>query len=106
MSEFTDSLSDSYDEAREVFGEELFTISGTSGVACDFSSLGYEQLLDFRGVTESFTATIEVPISNLATAPTHGSIVTRASDGKQFRIIGDVVTDILTHRLNLSTKAL
>lgn len=106
MSEFTDELSAAHAEASGVFGEENFTISGTSGIACDFASLGYEQFLDFKGLTESFTATIEVPIINLATAPTHGSIVIRASDSKQFRVVGEVVSDILTHRINLSTKGL
>ena len=107
MSDLKDAIQEGYEESREVFGEEDFTFAGSASlIPGNYSSLGYVQVLDYRGVSEEFTATLVVSIEELPTRPAHGIIVTRVSDSKQFRIVGDVLTDIATHTINLSTKGL
>lgn len=107
MSDLTDAIQEGYEESREVFGEEDFTFEGSATlIPGNYSSLGYVQVLDYRGKTEEFTATLVVSIEELPERPEHGIKVTRVSDGKEFRIVGDVMTDIANHTINLSTKAL
>ena len=91
--------------STEVFGTVNFTFPGVSGnVACEYEELGYTQQVEVHGKIESITATIEVAISALTNAPTHGALVTRVSDGKVFRVIGQTQTDGYTHQINLDTR--
>jgi hypothetical protein len=105
MARFDDFMTAGWTTSTEVFGTVNFTFPGVVGnVACDFNSLGYTQQVEVHGKIESITATIEVAISALATAPTHGALVTRVSDGKVFRVIGQTQTDGDTHQINLDTR--
>jgi len=105
MARFDDFMTRSWDTTTEVFGTVNFTFPGVGGnVPCDFNSLGYTQELEVHGVMESITATIEVAVADIATAPTHGALITRVSDGKVFRVIGQTQTDGDTHQINLDTR--
>jgi hypothetical protein len=105
MARFDDFMTRSWTTTTEVFGTVNFTFPGVSGnVACDFNSLGFTQELEVYGRMESITATIEVAISALANAPAHGALITRVSDSKVFRVVGQTQTDGDTHQINLSTK--
>ena len=105
MARFDDFMTAGWTTSTEVFGTVNFTFPGVSGnVACDFNSLGYTQQVEVHGKIESITATIEISISALTNAPTHGALVTRVSDGKVFRVIGQTQTDGDTHQINLDTR--
>lgn len=105
MALFDTFLARAWEISNDVFGTVNFTFPGVSGnVPCDFNTLGYTQQVEVYGKTESFTATIEVAVADLATAPVHGALITRVSDGKIFRVIGQVQTDGDTHQINLDTK--
>lgn len=105
MSRFDDFMQAGWTASTEVLGTVNFTFPGVVGnVPCDFNSLGYTQMVEVYGKVESITATIEVAIADLATAPAHGALVTRVSDGKVFRVVGQTMTDGDTHQINLDTK--
>ncbi len=105
MARFDTFMAAGWETSSEVFGTVNFTFPGVNGnVPCDFNSLGYTQMVEVYGKTEAFTATIEVAIADLPTAPVHGALITRVSDSKVFRVIGQVQTDGDTHQINLDTK--
>lgn len=105
MARFDTFMAAGWETSNDVFGTVNFTFPGVSGnVPCDFNSLGYTQEVEVQGKYETITATIEVAITYLTTAPVHGALVTRVSDGKVFRVVGQSQTDGDTHQINLSTR--
>ncbi len=105
MARFDTFMAAGWETSNDVFGTVNFTFPGVAGnVPCDFNSLGYTQQVEVYGKVESFTATIEVAITDLATAPSHGALITRVSDGKVFRVIGQTQTDGDTHQINLDSR--
>jgi hypothetical protein len=105
MARFDEQMARNWEASNDVFGTENFVFPGIADpVPCDFNSLGYTQELEIHGRIESITATIEVAITELSTAPAHGVKITRSSDGKVFRVVGQSTTDGDTHQINLSTR--
>lgn len=90
----------------EQFGTTQFQLEGAAApMAGSWNELGRTEVLEINGRRVSFSVLVEVKKSDLAEVfPRQGLLVTRTSDGKIFRITGEVDTDELTVRFPLDSK--
>lgn len=111
MSEFDDAVSEMHAEAREVIGEERFTVTLlpiADGVKLNVSGildeLATSEELTLNGRQVTFDAMLQVAISEFRNQqPVAGQRYLRQKTGKTYRLVGEVHRDALTYTFPLET---
>jgi hypothetical protein len=109
-SEFDDAMSEMFDQAREIFGEEKFAISGkhfpaARTVSGNLNEVGTVSDVTLSGETIKINATLQIALTEFARlTPRAGQLVVRCKNGARFRIVGEVHKDSLAVTFALQTE--
>lgn len=109
-SAFDEFMEQQFEDARAIFGEEEFTISGKHFAAArkvqgKLNELGTVAEVTTSGEEIRFNATLEIALSEFAAlTPRQGQIVVRQKTAARYRIVGEVHKDTLAVTFALQTE--